>query len=319
MTRRPSDCRIPLFVAAWTLALLVLPSPVEAGDGFERTQTCGSFGTQPCEPGEQPKPIFWPGRCVPYHVNEKGTDNFPRSGDGTIDENSRLYELVEESFDEWNNPSLLEQRDQQNCSDFTMVDQGVTSESKARYLQGDRRGENVNLVVWRDEEWPYSSRTTFALTSVTFTTDGTIRDADIEFNTDVYDFTHINAEGGGNRDKADLKNTLVHEIGHFLGLDHPNDPDTTMFKEANVGETKKRTLAAGDIRGLCATYPVQGDSRTTCDDQSDLVGSVPSRQRRRPGNGGVGCSTTPDAPPLPWLAVGVLCGLGLRSTRRTRR
>ena len=181
MTPRP-PARLA-FAAAVTLALGLVPTGVEAGDGFERTKTCGSFGTGPCQPGERPKAIFWPGRCVKYQVNEEGTDDFPRSNNGTIDEDSRLYELVVEAFDRWNAP---------DCSDFTMVSGGLTSESDAEF---NREGGNTNLVVWRDREWPYSSRTTFALTSVTFTTDGKIRDADMEFNTAVYDFTHVNNPG----------------------------------------------------------------------------------------------------------------------------
>jgi hypothetical protein len=59
----------------------------------------------------------------------------------------------------------------------------------------------------------------------------------------------------------DLQNLLTHELGHFLGLDHPctnqNNPSTcmvwdwpqTMWPTIYQGETSKRTLHYGDVLG----------------------------------------------------------------------
>ena len=57
----------------------------------------------------------------------------------------------------------------------------------------------------------------------------------------------------------DLRNSITHEVGHLIGLDHPpNTPrnaESTMFASAPACETKKRSLAQDDIDGICMIYP----------------------------------------------------------------
>lgn len=57
-------------------------------------------------------------------------------------------------------------------------------------------------------------------------------------------------------DMMDLKNIVTHELGHALGLGHPEQScsDETMHGFAAFGETKKRTLNNGDIRGVKRLY-----------------------------------------------------------------
>ncbi len=59
-----------------------------------------------------------------------------------------------------------------------------------------------------------------------------------------------------NSSRMDLQNIATHEDGHALGLTHPADECTeeTMFRFASTGETKKRTLNAGDIAGVDSLY-----------------------------------------------------------------
>ncbi|PIS05524.1 MAG: peptidase M10A and M12B matrixin and adamalysin [Candidatus Buchananbacteria bacterium CG10_big_fil_rev_8_21_14_0_10_42_9] len=54
----------------------------------------------------------------------------------------------------------------------------------------------------------------------------------------------------------DLENILVHELGHALGLGHPDDTciDESMYRFASEGETKKRDLNVGDIAGVNDLY-----------------------------------------------------------------
>jgi hypothetical protein len=54
----------------------------------------------------------------------------------------------------------------------------------------------------------------------------------------------------------DFQNIVTHEAGHAAGLGHPSDACTeeTMYRFAQAGETKKRTLHAGDIAGIKALY-----------------------------------------------------------------
>ena len=74
----------------------------------------------------------------------------------------------------------------------------------------------------------------------------------------------------------DVANTVTHEAGHMLGLDHvcnsayavPYDAcgslsEDTMAPNATVGDTNKRTLEADDVDGVCTIYPVGKDTVTS--------------------------------------------------------
>ena len=60
----------------------------------------------------------------------------------------------------------------------------------------------------------------------------------------------------GNTSIMDYQNIAIHEFGHGAGMDHPSDRciEETMYRFAQAGETKKRTLNAGDIEGIKKLY-----------------------------------------------------------------
>ncbi|XVF60406.1 hypothetical protein PTKIN_Ptkin08bG0043300 [Pterospermum kingtungense] len=51
----------------------------------------------------------------------------------------------------------------------------------------------------------------------------------------------------------DLESVAVHELGHILGLDHSQDPNSIMFPSI-PGGTTKRDLGQDDINGIRALY-----------------------------------------------------------------
>lgn len=137
-------------------------------------------------------------------------------------------------------------------------------------------GDNENLIIFRDADWPHQSGVV-ALTTTTFAKPtGEILDADIEFNTQVYDFT-----AGDTSVRTDLMNTAVHEIGHFLGLGHPDqkypeiDPgcqsEATMCHAADIGEISKRDLTCFDRDAIVFKYPAGLESQY-CDVPACAVG-----------------------------------------------
>jgi hypothetical protein len=73
---------------------------------------------------------------------------------------------------------------------------------------------------------------------------------DMRFNTNFAWGT----DGDGN--VMDLLNIAAHELGHALGLGHPENTCTeeTMYAYATEGETKKRDLHDGDIAGAQELY-----------------------------------------------------------------
>jgi MYXO-CTERM domain-containing protein len=85
---------------------------------------------------------------------------------------------------------------------------------------------------------------------------GQIFDADVLLNGANFHFT-LDPSTTGNT-AADVQNTVTHEAGHFIGFDHNPDPESTMYADAPLGETKKRDLTADDIQGMCNVYPGDG-------------------------------------------------------------
>lgn len=61
----------------------------------------------------------------------------------------------------------------------------------------------------------------------------------------------------GRAGAMDVQDIATHETGHTFGLDHPKGKNVdclTMYAYASNGETQKRTLGAGDERGLRSIY-----------------------------------------------------------------
>jgi hypothetical protein len=93
-----------------------------------------------------------------------------------------------------------------------------------------------------------------------------ILEFDLVFDADLVFFDASGVEydfnwGDANVDSGcmDLQNIATHELGHALGLADLYDstvpvPEQTMYGYASAGETKKRSLEAGDKAGISALY-----------------------------------------------------------------
>jgi hypothetical protein len=112
--------------------------------------------------------------------------------------------------------------------------------------------DDVNAIHWvlGTQQWA-APQSYYALTTLTVRrSDGEILDADIELNAAWHRFSI----GESDPEAVDLQNTLTHEIGHFLGLDHSQVPGACMEEHASKGEISKRTLSADDVSGYCFLY-----------------------------------------------------------------
>jgi hypothetical protein len=195
-----------------------------------------------------------------------------------------------------------------------------TSTRSCGYLTFERQAplasevgfDGVNLVKYREDRWCrpatdedpeecYNGQAA-AITTLFFidrpgeADDGTLLDADIEVNEVNFAMASDCAGAGGCQTLgdgiiSDLENTLTHEVGHLIGLDHtcydgtlpapPTDDmgntipncfpesslsleirEATMYNFQNPGETKKVSLSDDDIEGFCAIYPLANDPMT---------------------------------------------------------
>lgn len=150
------------------------------------------------------------------------------------------------------------------CSDMELV-LGERTQSRLvgfDWAAGSGSAANENILVFRNDNesdpidaWLHQLGA-LAITTVTFEgNQGELLDADIEINDTGFSFTSCDPEETECLVDFDLQNTLTHELGHLLGLDHSVEAEATMFASAPRRDTSKRTLAVDDEAALCAVYP----------------------------------------------------------------
>jgi len=144
------------------------------------------------------------------------------------------------------------------CSDVNQpIVLGQTVElGECHYAEYNRFGPNANTVAFaRDWESRGSDFVpeAYALTLVSYNPDtGEILDADIQVNLNRGPIAICGEECEPHQ--IDLQNVLTHEVGHFLGLAHSQYDTATMFGDAPIGQTSKRTLDPDDADGMCNAY-----------------------------------------------------------------
>jgi hypothetical protein len=201
--------------------------------------------------------LHWDSACFYYSLNEDGSDDIP------FDELSRI---VDDCFAVWEAPA---------CSSFVFEGTAPTPVSEIVLNQDGDLG-NANIIVFREEAWTRSSAIVAYTDTQYSRVDGKIYGIDMAFNGVHFTFADEPSYPEGT-DVFDLRNTLIHEIGHTVGLDHTPVREATMHASATPGETLKRDLHQDDIDGLCALYPA-ADEPPVCEEPYcglDLTGSAP--------------------------------------------
>lgn len=277
--------------------LVVAAAPATA---YVRSTTVGG------QPG-QGLCLYWSGRQVTYKVNATSAKVPP------CQDAAAAVALTVASFPAWS-PS---------CTDFRFANGGTSTSTAVDGGDGVNlvvfrsgacadAGCSGNACATQNNCWDGRNlgENTIAITTTTFVSStGEIIDSDMELN--GWNGANGGAEGlpkgsyltcatptspscqrppygltGCNY--MDVGNTVTHEAGHMLGLDHtctypaPYDScptgGTTMDPTMVPGETKKRVLTADDRNGVCTIYPA-GAPTATC-------GAAPE-----PAKSGGGCST----------------------------
>lgn len=263
-------------------------------------------------------PLYWAKSCAQIVRAAEGTAGVAGNTE---------QDVVLESMSVWNTAIA-------SCSFLNLADQGTEDREVGR--------DFVNVIKFRDDRWcrpPVDgdpercfNAQAAGVTTVTFVDepsderDGEIVDADIELNNVTFAIT-VEGQGSGTAPcDADLANTLVHELGHLLGLEHTcrgagdpervdhtgaavplctstSDPiitEATMYPFQQCGETKKQSPEADDIQAICASHPI-ADDPGVCEPPDDLTG---------------GCCSASSDPTQP-VALALLA-LALASARRRR-
>ncbi len=181
------------------------------------------------------KSLKWEKIPVKYHIHKdcyKPIDT------------EKCKEAVVNSFRTWESPE---------CTRLRFERGEDTEEAKASFNSLDL-DSNRNIIVWYYKDWPYEPNG-IALTTVTYDDrTGKIYDADIELNGYYYRFNVVEETPST---YTDIQNTLTHEIGHMIGLDHTYNSSSVMYPTARAGEIKKRELSQDDIDGVCDIYKTE--------------------------------------------------------------
>lgn len=264
--------------------------------------------------------LHWEAGCVLVTPDVAGTSQVVGNNE---------FEAIDRVVNEWNSKTA-------GCSYMSIELQPPLASEVGR--------DNVNLIKFRDRSWCRPaigddparcySPSAAGLTTAVFVDDansprdGAIVDADIEINGEHFAIAVNGQSSGTSGCQSDIANTLTHEVGHLLGLEHTcraagdpprvdgqgrqvplcsqtSDPlitEATMYNFQDCGETKKASLEADDISGICAAYPIaQGPKECRGVDQT--------------GGGCANCSAAGSSG-IVWGLVGAVWLWG--ATRKTR-
>ena len=219
-----------LLALAWSMAL-----PAEAA-AFCRSTACKGTACER-DANDCPvtgAPLFWRTHCIGYSLQRNGTQNLP------MDE---VRKTVRKAFANWSDIDCGGGK----TASLTFSELADTACIRSEF---DQAGPNVNVVVFRDNDWKYSDTdNTLAKATLHYSPkNGEVFDADIEVNFANNGFT-LDAK----KVQYDLETVLTHEVGHFIGIAHSPDPASIMYASYEKGT--KRGLSKDDIAAVCKIYP----------------------------------------------------------------
>lgn len=229
-------------------------------------------------------PIRWYDATVPVKVDEALCADLP---------DDVTARAVRDSWQTWNTVP---------CDNAPrLVDGGSVKDvdpivGKAPNEKGNDLVIFEDAAAWRADGASAKVPGVIALTTLFYDpSTGQARSYALEVNDGEFTFSDGMAAG-----KMDLANTLTHEFGHVLGLDHSTVRAATMYYSATFGDVSKRDLWNDDIDGICTLY-----------------GTEYAEIDRSEHGGGGGCAAGTSPGPLAPLAL--LAGLLAFAWMRSRR
>ena len=183
-------------------------------------------------------------RCVPQYRMGLSIEN---TGGMTINPGLSYATFVtrtQAAFDAWTVGHV-------SCStswNSVVVAQFATPTGQAAKNGSDR----FNNLIWLNSSaWTHLPQQLAVTTTSYYTSNSEIFDADMELNNGVPWSDTLAAN------TYDMESVVLHEAGHFLGLNHTASASAVMYPDVNFAASK-RVLNALDTNDVCTVYP--GDS-----------------------------------------------------------
>ena len=249
---QPMKMRAPLIA----VLLSVSSAMASEANAYKHYMTDGDLVA--CEAGDAsacPQPLRWWRRETIFTLGQVAPKEF---------ELAEVRALTEAAFAEW-----LEVDCTATAFDTAFVPPatfaGSSAERRAtKPLTARAAPDNLIVFVPTPEEWcgginfracPGNSPTWIAITKIAHNqVTGEIVDADIEINNGDFKFS---IDGSPALGEVDFLAMLVHEVGHFYGLDHSLLADATMYAKYSrdlATATDARSLEPDDELGICSLY-----------------------------------------------------------------
>ncbi len=181
------------------------------------------FGTsaQAWAPIDPSQPVWR--STVHYELNRAGT---PDLGFSTSESE------VRSGMEDWTRVA---------CTSLSVTYDGAVSRTP-------RNGDGFSTITWVENGWRYDSNA-IGVTIPMFSS--AIFEADMELNGVNYMWT----TDPGRRNTVNAYSIVLHEAGHFYGLDHSSHATATMYASYSGGVL---SLHTDDQNGICALYPRSG-------------------------------------------------------------
>ena len=185
--------------------------------------------------GDTEYEVKWGDPNLPYELDANGSKDITDGSD---------LAAVRSAIQSWNGVP---------CSTINFIEIGTTAETDTVYTTSELDG--INRLAWVEDMRWQAGAWVLALTTPIYGFDGTITEADIAFN--GLDLTW---DTSGDYGTTDVESVTVHELGHFIGLQHVlggdrlGDPPTM----APIIDPYLRTrdLSEDDSLAACYLYPV---------------------------------------------------------------
>lgn len=206
-------------------------------------------------------PLAWQHPCISYSVighaaADSASDNaLEQNGHLTLD---RARETVADSFKAWTDVQC-------NGKPIGLKTKLEEVASIDELGPQEELPEENSIIFVNDWQQRGYSPNDFAITTIHTYDTGKIKYVNVEINEEMGAWGdccpdgECSAEASNkceNQGTVDLRNVLTHEAGHFFGLyEELRLVDSTMYENANIGDTNKRTLEKDDRAGICSIYP----------------------------------------------------------------